>query len=133
MAFFDLNNLKDKVNDMDIKGKVTNLANSGVAQSKKLAEIATLKTDNMAEEDIIRRSYVELGKIYYNEMNAIATGDLAVCCEKITAAKAAIETNNTRLEEMKNRADVEDEVEITEEDIVDEDTDDDDIIVETKE
>lgn len=132
MAF--LNNLKDKVNDMNIKGIVTDLANSGVAQSKKIAELAKLKTDNMAEEDTIRRSYVELGKIYYTQVNAVVTGDLAVCCEKIKAAKAAIEANNARLEELRRHDEVETEVveDITTEDIIDEDVKDEDITVETK-
>ena len=41
MGFFD-----------NFKEKATDLAQAGVAQSKRLAEIAKLKTANMGEEDI---------------------------------------------------------------------------------
>ena len=38
----------------DLREKVTDLAQSGVAKSKQLAEIAKLKTSNMGEEDTRR-------------------------------------------------------------------------------
>lgn len=59
MGFFD--NMKDRAVD---------LAQAGVAQSKRLAEIAKLKTANMGEEDTIKKAYIELGKLYYAEKGA---------------------------------------------------------------
>ena len=56
MGFFD-----------NFKEKATDLAQAGVAQSKRLAEIAKLKTANMGEEDTIKKAYIELGKLYYAE------------------------------------------------------------------
>ena len=53
MGFFD-----------NFKEKATDLAQAGVAQSKRLAEIAKLKTANMGEEDTIKKSYLELGRLY---------------------------------------------------------------------
>ena len=41
----------------DLREKVTDLAQSGVAKSKQLAEIAKLKTSNMGEEDTIKKAY----------------------------------------------------------------------------
>lgn len=110
MAFFDLNELRDKVNDLNLKGKITDIANSGVAQSKKIAEIAKLKTSNIAEDDIVRRTSTELGRLYYAQMATEAEGEFAALCEKITAAKATIEANNARLSEMKNSNDASDEI-----------------------
>lgn len=81
------------------------LANTGVAQSKRLANIAKLKTANMAEEDTIKRAYVELGKAYFAEHGTDADGELAVHCDKIIAAKAAIETNNEQIAELSNKDD----------------------------
>ena len=49
----------------DLREKVTDLAQSGVAKSKQLAEIAKLKTSNMGEEDTIKKAYLELGRLYY--------------------------------------------------------------------
>lgn len=90
MGFFDT-----------LKDRATDLAQAGVAQSKRLAEIAKLKTANMAEEDTIKKAYIELGKLYYAEKGAAPEGAYAAACEKITAAKAVIETNNDRIAELK--------------------------------
>ena len=97
MGFFD-----------NFKEKATDLMQAGAAQSKRLAEIAKLKTANMAEEDTIKKAYVELGKLYYAEKGATPDAAYAASCEKITAARAAIETNNERIAELKAK-DPEDE------------------------
>ena len=55
MAFFD--NLKDKAKD---------LAQSGIEKSKQLSEIAKLNLNNVAEEDTIKKAYIEIGKLYYD-------------------------------------------------------------------
>ena len=99
MGFFD-----------NFKEKATDLAQAGVAQSKRLAEIAKLKTANMGEEDTIKKAYIELGKLYYAEKGAAPEAAYAASCEKITAAKAAIEANNDRIAELKSSAG--DEVEV---------------------
>ncbi len=100
MGFFD-----------NLKSKATDLAQSGVAQSKRLAEIAKLKTANLGEEDTIKKAYIEIGKLYYAEMGHAPDGAYAAACEKITAAKAAIEANNDRIAELKADTDNTDEVE----------------------
>ena len=84
-----------------LKDKATDLAQAGVAQSKRLAEIAKLKVSNMGEEDTIKRAYIEIGKLYYAEKGAAPEGAYVAACEKITAARAAIETNNDRIAELK--------------------------------
>jgi len=104
MGFFD-----------NLKEKATDLAQAGVAQSKRLGEIAKLKTANMGEEDTIKKAYVEIGKLYYAEMGHAPDGAYAAACEKITAAKAAIEANNERIAELKQSGD---DAEIVEEDVV---------------
>jgi len=98
MGFFD-----------NLKEKATDLAQAGVARSKRLAEIAKLKTANLGEEDTIKKAYIEIGKLYYAENGCSATGAYAAACEKITAARAAIETNNQRIAELKVDGDEEDE------------------------
>lgn len=94
----------------DLQERATDLAQSVVATSKRLAEIAKLKASNMAEEDTIKKAYVELGKLYYAEHGATPDGAYAAACEKITAARAAIETNNDRIAELKATAEAEGEV-----------------------
>ncbi len=85
----------------NIMEKATDLAQTGVVKSKQLAEIAKLKTSNMAEEDTIKKAYIELGKLYYAEMGLAPEGAYVAACEKITAARAAIEANNDRIAELR--------------------------------
>ncbi len=95
-----------------LKDRATDLAQAGVAQSKRLAEIVKLKTANMAEEDAIKKAYLEIGKLYYAEQGAAPDGAYAAACEKITASKALIETNNERIAELKQDGGVEEEPEV---------------------
>ena len=94
-----------------LKDKATDLAQAGVAQSKRLAEIAKLKMANMAEEDAIKKAYIEIGKLYYAEQGASPDGAFAAACERVTASKAAIEANNDRIAELTQPGDPEPEVE----------------------
>lgn len=96
----------------NLKDRATEMAQAGVAQSKRLAEIAKLKTANMAEEDAIKKAYIEIGKLYYAEQCASPDGAFAAACERITASKALIETNNERIAELKQPGDPEPEVEL---------------------
>ena len=90
MAFFD-----------ELKDRAMDLGRAGVAKSKQLAEITKLSLNNAGEEDAIRKAYVEIGKLYYAEKGAAPDAAYVAACEKITAAKAAIETNNDRIAELK--------------------------------
>ena len=85
----------------NLKDRATDLAQAGVAQSKRLAEIAKLKTANMAEEDAIKKAYLEIGKLYYAERGMAPDPAYAALCEKITAAKVNIEENKNRIEACK--------------------------------
>ena len=91
MAFFD-----------DLKEKVADLAQAGVAKSKQLAEIAKLKAANLSEQETIRKAYLEIGKLYYAEKGATPEGGYAAACEKITTAKANIAANNAKIEDLKD-------------------------------
>lgn len=102
----------------DLREKVTDLAQSGVAKSKQLAEIAKLKTSNMGEEDTIKKAYLELGRLYYAERGAAPEGAYAAACGRISHAKAAIETNNARIAELKAQGCVEEAESVTAEPVV---------------
>ena len=93
----------------NVKERAADLAQAGVAQSKRLMEIAKLKTSNLAEEDSIKKAYLEIGKLYYAEKGMAPEGAYAAACEKITAARAAIEANNDRIAQLKTSAEAEDE------------------------
>lgn len=90
MAFFDA-----------FKDKAIDLAQTGVAKSKQLAEIAKLNLANASEEDDIKKAYIEMGKLYYAERGMAPEAAYAALCEKVTAAKVNIEENKARIEELK--------------------------------
>lgn len=99
MALFDFDSLKDKAMD---------LAQTGMSKSKQIGEIAKLNLANVAEEDAIRKAYIEIGKLYYAERGMAPEPAYAALCEKITAAKVNIEENKNRVEELKAAGNVTD-------------------------
>ena len=59
--------LFDKLDDL--RGKATEIMQTGVDKATEMMQtgvtIAKLKTDNMAEEDAMRRAYLAIGKMYF--------------------------------------------------------------------
>ena len=74
-----------------------------------MAEIAKLKASNLAEEDAIKKAYIELGKLYYAERGAAPEAAYAALCEQITASKAKIDYNNERISDIKAAGNLSDE------------------------
>ena len=92
----------------DLKDKTLDLAQAGVAKSKQIVEIAKLNLANAAEEDAMKKAYVEIGKLYYAERGMAPDGAYVALCEKITAAKINIEENKARIAEIKATNDIKD-------------------------
>ena len=97
MAFFD-----------ELKDKAMDLGRAGVAKSRQLAEIAKLNLANSAEEDAIKKAYIEIGKLYYAERGMAPEAAYVALCEKITASKVTIEENKSRIAELKAEDDLAD-------------------------
>ena len=110
----------DFKNTLDsLKDQAVDLAQAGVAQSKRLAEIVRLKMDSMSQRDAIKKAYLEIGKLYYAERGQSPDGAYAAACERITAARAAIEVNKARIDELKQPGDPEDDEPEEEEELFD--------------
>ena len=88
----------------DILGKVSELAQTGVAKAKELtdvgvaktkelAEISKLKVENATEQEAIKKAYLEIGKLYFAERGMAPEAPYTALCEKIAASKAKIEYN----------------------------------------
>lgn len=90
MAFFD-----------GLVNKATELAQTGAAKSKQVAELAKLNLNNASEEDAIKKAYQEIGKIYYEANGTNPDPAFAIACEKVTTAKINIEENRSRIAELK--------------------------------
>lgn len=100
----------------DIMERVTDLAQAGAAKAKEIAEITKLKVNNAAEEDTIRKAYIEIGKLYYAEKGAAPEAPYAAFCEKITASKEKIEQNKQQIADIKAKGNIQDD-EIPNEDV----------------
>ncbi|MBS5150857.1 MAG: hypothetical protein KHY76_07640 [Butyricicoccus pullicaecorum] len=85
--------LLDKLDDL--RGKATEMMQSGVA-------IAKLKTDNMADEDAMRRAYLAIGKMYFELYGDAPDAAFATECDRIRACQLRIAENNLRLAQMKD-------------------------------
>lgn len=93
----------------DIIGRVSDLAQAGAAKAKAMTEITKLKVNNAAEEDTIRKAYIEIGKMYYKDRVMAPDAQFAPLCAKITASKEKIEANNQRIAEIKAADDIKEE------------------------
>ena len=98
--------LRDKLDDL--YGKATEMVQTGVDKATEMMQsgvtIAKLKTDNIAEEDAMRRAYLAIGKMYFELHGEHPDPAFAVECDRICACKRRIAENNLGLAEMKNSA-----------------------------
>ena len=92
-----------------IKAKARALTNTGVAKAKELSEIGKLKVQNVSEQDEIRRAYLEIGKIYYEQHGQEPDVAYAAQCRKIDESMAKIEYNNIRIADLKAAGNLSDE------------------------
>jgi hypothetical protein len=93
----------------DIMGRVTDLAQAGAAKAREIAEIVKLKVSNASEEDAIRKAYLEIGKLYYDERGAAPEAPYAAACEKINASKEKIAYNKQKIADIKAAGNIKDE------------------------
>lgn len=96
--------LFDKLDDL--RGKATEMMQTGVDKATEMMQtgvtIAKLKTDNIAEEDAMRRAYLAIGKMYFELYGESPDPAFVVECDRIRACKRKIAENNLRLAEMKD-------------------------------
>lgn len=93
----------------DVMERVSELAQAGAAKAKEITEITKLKVNNAAEEDTIRKAYIAIGKLYYEEKGAAPDAPYAALCAKITASKEKIEANKRRIADIKAAGNIRDE------------------------
>lgn len=93
----------------NIMSRITDLAQSGAAKAREVTEIGKLKVNNAAEEDTIRKAYIEIGKLYYAERAMAPEAPYAALCGKITASKEKIEYNNQKIADIKAAGNIKDE------------------------
>jgi len=106
-----LENFFGKVSELTQTGlaKGKELTDAGVAKAKELKEIGKLKVENASEQEAIKKSYLEIGRLYYAEHGENPDEAYSGLCEKITAAKAKIEYNLERIADIKAAGGLEDD------------------------
>lgn len=92
-----------------LKAKARELTNTGMSKAKELTEISKLKVQNISEQDEIRKAYLAIGKLYYEQHAANPGEGYAPLCGKITDSMAKIEYNNERIADIKAAGNLSDE------------------------
>ncbi len=103
MSAFDLNELKEKVSELaaTAAGKAKDLASATAEQTKRLSRIAKLNLEISTERDNVKKSYIEIGKLYYETHKDAPEGFFAQLCEEVTACNALIDEKEAELESLK--------------------------------
>lgn len=90
MEFFD------KLGDaISTKGR------EAVDKAKDMAEIVNLKSKISTQEDILKKSYQELGKLYYEQYADMPDAPFEASCRKIKKAEEEIALLQSKIKETK--------------------------------
>lgn len=131
-----LEELSGKVSELAQTGvaKAKELIDAGVAKTKELTEIGKLKVENASEQEAIKKAYLEIGKLYFAERGMAPEAPYTALCEKVAASKAKIAYNEERIADIKAassiteadepEAEVEVEIEVEEEAAAETETED---------
>lgn len=98
-----LEDLSGKVSELAQTGvaKAKELIDAGVAKTRELTEVGRLKVENASEQEAIKKAYLEIGKLYFAERGMAPEAPYTALCEKIAASKAKIEYNEERIADMR--------------------------------
>lgn len=88
---------------MDFLGKLSEKGKVAADKAKDLAEVASLKAQIATNENVIKKTYTEIGKIYYQEhsLDEDIQGDLKTHFDTVVKAKAAIAEIQTQIDVLK--------------------------------
>lgn len=108
-----LEDLSGKVSELAQTGvaKAKELIDAGVARTKELTEIGKLKVENATEQEAIKKAYLEIGKLYFAERGMAPEAPYTALCEKIAASKAKIDYNQERIADIRAASGVVEEAE----------------------
>ncbi len=81
---------------------ITRSGKEAVDKTKALAEIASLKTQIHSCDEAIKKSYMEIGRIYYDNFGDNPEEIFVRQCKAIKSSKESKETLEEKLKEVKN-------------------------------
>lgn len=122
----------EKTKDMAGKaaGATRDVAEKAADKAKTGARIAKLNIEISGEKENMKKTYLEMGKLYYDTHKENPEGFFIQLCEEIALAEKNIADKQAEIDALK--ADDDDSIEVEFEEIIDED-DEDDGFVETVE
>ncbi len=86
----------------DVKDRAVDLAQTGIAKSAQVTEMAKLQINSATEQDTIKKLYIDIGKRYFEENCDNPDLMYAASVERIKVSKEKIAANNLRIKELRN-------------------------------
>lgn len=86
----------------DVKDKAVDLAQSGIAKSAQVTEMAKLQINTATEQDTIKKLYIDIGKRYFEATKENPDLMYVESIEKIKKCKDKIASNTQRIKELRN-------------------------------
>lgn len=106
-----LSTLKDKVADVagkavsdEMRDKVAGAAHAVGDRAKYASRMAHLTVDCNAELERIKRTYTEIGRLYYENYRDTADAFLADLCQQVTDANARVAELEAQMDELRAAA-----------------------------
>lgn len=70
-------------------------------KAKELSEIATLKGQIFKQEEAMKKDYMEIGRIYFEQYGNMPEAPFEEACRSIRKAKDTVEQLQTKIKELK--------------------------------
>ena len=106
-----LSSLKDKVVDAagkavsdEVRDKVAGAAHTVGERAKYASRMTRLTVDCNAELERIKRTYTEIGRLYYENYRDTADAFLAELCQQVTDANARVAELEAQMDELRAAA-----------------------------
>ena len=99
-----LNSLGEKAKDLAESGKVKEIYDKGTEKAKVLSRIAKLTLEYNGEGEDLKKAYMEIGKLYYEENSANPQGFFAPLFEKVREISGQMSIMEKELAALKEMA-----------------------------
>lgn len=92
-----------KITLVEVKERASGLAQAGLVKSSQTMEIAKLQIGIVSQEDVIKKSFFELGKRYYEQHGDNPEPAYEAACQKASASYKNIAEKKEKIKELKHR------------------------------
>ena len=99
-----LSSLKNKVVSDEMRDKVAGAAHAVGDRAKYASRMARLTVDCNTELERVKRTYTEIGRLYYENYRDTADAFLAELCQQVTDANAHVAEMEAQMDELRAAA-----------------------------